>query len=97
MEASDFCKLVNATLPVVRSRSELLEILSLIKISPHIPDLFAIFLGMRREHKVSTDLKKFTFHGVALFWETFQQILMFQAGKKKVAKFRSSYLSRVVK
>ncbi len=56
MEASEFSKLANATLPVVRSRSELHEIFALIKLSPDIPDLFAIFLGMRREHKASTNL-----------------------------------------
>ncbi len=56
MQASAVCKLLNATLPVVRSRSELLEIFALIKLSPFVPDLFAIFLGMRREHKASTDM-----------------------------------------
>ncbi len=56
IEASGICKLINATLPIVRSRSELLEIFALIKLSPHVPDLFAIFLGMRRKHKASGDL-----------------------------------------
>ena len=45
-EASDLCHTLNATLPVIRSRNELIDLLSFIKMSEKFRPTDSIFIGL---------------------------------------------------
>ena len=47
-KASDFCKMIGGNLPLIRTRNELLEIISIFKLSKDMPPVEAIFIGLTR-------------------------------------------------
>lgn len=44
--ASEICQSVNSTLPIIRSRNELDDFITLVKHSPYVPPMTAIFIGL---------------------------------------------------
>ena len=51
-QAAELCKSVRGTLPIIRSRAELNELINLIKYSNGLPPIELVYVGWKIKHKV---------------------------------------------